>query len=75
MFGGTDSSELDSSWPVVVRLTLLYEFCIPFLRLIIPAALRGLMYLGPPFCLLIDAIVGLNKPPRDTIGSDWSESL
>lgn len=44
-FGGGDSSELDSSCPAVVRLTLLYEFCIPFRRLIIPAALRGFMYL------------------------------
>lgn len=42
-----------------------------------PAALRGLMYLSPPFCLLVDAIVGRNNddPPRDATGSDWSESL
>lgn len=76
MFGGGDSSELDSSCPAVVRFTLLYEFCIPFRRLMMPAALRGLMYFVDtlpvpiPFVLFCDEIVGRNTPPRDAIGSD-----
>lgn len=73
-FGGGDSSELDSSWPAVVRLTLLYEFCIPLRRLMMPAALRGLMYFvdpgDPPLVLLADEMVGRRTPPRDAIGSD-----
>jgi hypothetical protein len=46
-----------------------------------PAALRGLMYfcelgLDPtPLVLFCDEIVGRRTPPRDAIGSDWSESL
>uniref|UniRef100_A0A182JN17 Uncharacterized protein n=1 Tax=Anopheles atroparvus TaxID=41427 RepID=A0A182JN17_ANOAO len=68
-----DSSELDSSWPA---------FCRPFRRLMMPAALRGLMYfplglplpLPVPFTLFCDEIVGFNRPPRVPAGSG-SESL
>lgn len=75
--GGGDSSELDSSWPAVERLTLLYEFCIPLRRLMMPAADRGLMYFGPadPLVLFAEEIVGRRTPPRRAAGSDWSESL
>lgn len=73
-FGGGDSSELDSSCPAVVRFTLLYELCIPLRRLMMPAALRGLMYLiddpPVPLALFCDEMVGRNTPPRDAIGSD-----
>lgn len=72
------SSELDdSSWPTVVKLTLLYEFCIPLRLLIIPAALLGFTYLGfsEPIILFCDAIVGRMRPPRAAVGSLWSESL
>lgn len=77
-FGGGDSSELDSSWPAVVRFTLLYEFCIPFRRLMIPAALRGLIYFcfsSPPLILFTEEIVGRRTPPREVAGSERSESL
>lgn len=76
-FCGIDSSELEeSSWPAVVKFTLLCEFCIPFLRLMIPAALLGLMYLPAfsPLLLFCEEIVGRNNPPLET-GSLWSESL
>lgn len=50
----------------------------PFRRLMMPAALRGLMYFCfsvLPLTLLAEEIVGRRTPPREVAGSERSESL